>query len=64
MPMPIPQECTATEDHRHACEVRHVAALPSNGDRKRYLDGVENFRGAAAANRLRVDAWQLMTGEK
>jgi hypothetical protein len=52
----------SSEQHRHECEVRWLAALPSNDRRKKYLEGVKQKRGKAAADRLRVDAWNLMRG--
>lgn len=51
---------TWTEAHRHACEVRHVLALPSRGHRAAYLEAVAAKRGQPAADRLRADvqsAW-------
>ena len=46
---------TWTEAHRHACEVRYLQGLAPYA-RKAYLEAVANKRGAAAAQRLRVDA--------
>jgi hypothetical protein len=43
---------THSEEHRHACEVRAVLAMPT-GQRKVFLDLVEKKRGAAAAQQLR-----------
>ena len=53
-------EIEAMEPHRHACEVRWVAALPSHRERHAFLAGVEKHRGKDAAQRLRVDVWQAM----
>lgn len=46
---------TSSEQHRHACEIRFVISLPSASKRKAFLDGVEQKRGKAAADRLRDD---------
>jgi hypothetical protein len=51
------------EAHRHACEVRWVAKLPSHAARREYLDGVERHRGQAVAQRLRMDVWALLQGK-
>ena len=51
-----------TEAHRHECEVRHVAALPSREHRKAYLygpDGVEGKRGKGAVQRIIADLNRL-----
>lgn len=52
---------TYTEEHRHACEVRYVLAMPDKQARRAYLDGVEKKRGKQAADMLRDDvlkAWK------
>jgi len=46
---------TSTEDWRHACEVRHVAAM-SEERRADYCKGVERHRGRASAVKLWRDA--------
>jgi hypothetical protein len=56
-----PPDATATEQHRHACEVRYVAKLPSHAQRRAYLEGVERQRGQGAAQRLREDVWRLLS---
>lgn len=59
------------EPFRHECEVRHVARMASNADRRRYLEGgkdangrdvkgVRHHRGDAACERLRNDVARLM----
>lgn len=51
---------TWSEEHRHACEVRHVLAMREPALRREYLEGVAKRRGAEAAERLRADvleAW-------
>jgi len=45
---------TWTEEHRHACEVRHVQGLDPHA-RETYLKHVGEKRGAAAAQRLREE---------
>ena len=52
---------TWTEQHRLACEARHVLALPSKEQRNQYLADIEEFRGKPAAEQLRaavVSAWE------
>lgn len=53
---------TYTQAHRHACEVRHVAGMPTNRDRAVYLAAVATKRSAGEAARLRVDTWKAMKG--
>lgn len=56
-----PGGATWSEEHRHACEVRYVLAMPSREERAAYLDALPRFRGKAAAERLRADvaaAWR------
>lgn len=52
--------CNTCDDYRHECEVREVAGWETNERRKKYLEGVEQVRGAEAAKRLRVDVWNLI----
>ena len=59
-PSPLP---TWTDDWRHSCEVRQLAGLSTNEERKVRLAGIAERRGQAAADRLRMDVWQLMTGD-
>ena len=44
----------ASEEWRHACEVRTVLKMPMV-DRREYFERVEKMRGMGAANRLRDD---------
>lgn len=55
---------TSSEDHRHACEVRYVANLMTDGLRAGYLAGVAEKRGVDPAKRLRREAWALMQGRR
>ncbi len=50
---------TYTEQHRHECESRYVAALPSESRRAGYLMGVERHRGTGAAQALREATWMF-----
>lgn len=43
----------ASEEWRHACEVRHVVAMASVSERREYLDLVDRLRGKEAGGRLR-----------
>lgn len=56
----LPPGPTYSEAHRAACEARWVAALPTHGDRRAYLERVARRRGQAAADRLRQAAWGAM----
>lgn len=51
---------TSSESWRHETEVRAVANMPTDEARKRYLEGVARHRGSAAAQRLRVDVWEMV----
>lgn len=55
---------TYTEAHRHACEVRYVAALPSDEARAAYLAGVRESRGTDAYQMLRRDVWKVLRSER
>ena len=44
-----------SESWRHACEVRHVANMPSLSARREYLSSVESQRGKKSADKLRSD---------
>ena len=46
---------TTSEAWRRECEARHVCALPSLSDRRRYILGVREKRGNAAADQLERD---------
>lgn len=43
---------TSSEEHRMACEARHVLTLPIT-ERREYLRGADEKRGAAAGKALR-----------
>lgn len=62
---------TSSEEHRHACEVRYVASLPTKAARDRYLHGdgerrkpLSDLRGAEAAERLERDARALFQARR
>lgn len=51
-----------SEKFRHACEVKHVLGLADIEARRRYIELVEEKRGAEAAKRLADDvksAWGM-----
>jgi len=50
----------ATEQYRHACEVRAIAKMANDATRRFYLEGVAKHRGKDAAQKLREDVWRLM----
>ena len=56
------QRETWTEAWRHACEVRQLAGLSTNEERKVRLAGIAERRGKAAADRIRMDVWAAMKG--
>jgi hypothetical protein len=56
----VGNSANATEEHRHACEVAHVAAMKSDNERRLYLAGVHTQRGEVAWKRLRQDVWTAM----
>ena len=41
-----------SEEWRHECEARAIAALPTLADRRAWLEGIEARRGKADADRL------------
>jgi len=57
-------ELTYTRAHRHACEVRHVAGMPTNKARAAYLAAVATKRSEGEAARLREDTWAHMKGTR
>ena len=57
---PPGRDDTDSEAHRHACEVRWLAARPTDAARAEYLAVVTARRGPAAADRLRRDVWALL----
>lgn len=52
---------TYSRAYRHECEVRWIAALPSDMERSKFLAGVSGKRGGEAAAQLRKDVWKLIT---
>ena len=55
---------TATEAHRHACEARHVLALPTLPARREALAAREERRGKPEADRLRETMTALAVGRR
>jgi hypothetical protein len=55
---------SASEDWRHECEARAVAALPTLIERRMYLDAVELRRGNVEADRLRKTMSELWERRK
>lgn len=53
---------TWSEQYRHECEVRMVAAMMPRERRLAYLDGVQKVRGQAARDRLERDLVDLLRG--
>ena len=51
--------CTWSAAWRHECEARHVCNMPSLADRRKYLFGIYNKRGDAAAVELRATVAKL-----
>ena len=47
-----PNTGAMSEAFRHQCEVRYVASLGGKAEQRKYLDGVEKFRGVKAAAKL------------
>ena len=54
---------TSTEEYRHECEVRFVAAMDLSG-RRRYIAGVMEKRGVKAANKLKEGLEELWLSKK
>ncbi|ODT75468.1 MAG: hypothetical protein ABS69_10660 [Nitrosomonadales bacterium SCN 54-20] len=53
----------ATEEYRHACETRYVAAMPDE-KRREFYEGVLKHRGKEKANQLIDDVNQLRRKER
>lgn len=52
---------SASEEWRHEAEARAIAALPTLGQRRAWLDNIQSKRGKDEADRLRstmVDLWK------
>lgn len=50
---------SASEEWRHECEARAIAALPNLPARRAWLESVETKRGKPAADRIRETMKQL-----
>ena len=48
-----------SEDWRHECEARAIAALPTLAERRAWLEQIQHKRGQAEADRLRQTMQQL-----
>lgn len=55
---------TWTEEHRHACEVRYVAAMPTRQQRADYLEAIDKRRGQAAGDALRAGLREMWAARK
>lgn len=55
---------SATDEWRHECEARAIAALPTLGDRRAWLETLEKRRGKTAADKLRATMRQLWEARK
>lgn len=51
---------TTSEQWRHSCETRFIAAMKSDDQRRLFLQGVRQKRGEEAWKRLRGDVWRQM----
>ncbi|MBX3603174.1 MAG: hypothetical protein KF863_21345 [Rubrivivax sp.] len=49
----------SSEEWRHECEARAIAALPSLAERRAWLEDLERKRGKPAVDRLRVTIGEL-----
>lgn len=63
-PLTLPTIDTSSDAYRHECEVRAVARMASDDERKRYLAGVFENRGEKAYQRLRADVWALIQSKE
>mgnify|MGYP000670922005 CR=1 FL=1 len=54
--------CSSCDAWRHECEVREV--LDMAGQRRAYLNGVQDRRGAKAAQRLEADVRAAISAAK
>jgi hypothetical protein len=48
-----------SEEYRHECEARAIAALPSTLERRTWIEDIERRRGVIAASLLRQTIAQL-----
>lgn len=53
-----------SEAWRHECEARSILAMPSKHQRQDFLAGIEKYRGAAAAEKLRAKVLQVWEHER
>lgn len=51
-----------SEDWRHECEARAIAALPTLEERRAWLESLEKKRGKEAVDRLRATMKALWAG--
>jgi len=54
---------SASEEWRHECEARAIAALPTLAQRRAWLDNIQSKRGQAAADALRSTMAELWKGK-
>lgn len=52
--------CSACPAWREECEVRAVAGMLTDYDRKQYLQRIRENRGEEAASRLRSRVWEWL----
>lgn len=55
---------SASEEWRHECEARYIAALPSLAQRREWIQALEHRRGKAEADRLRTTMKALWKAKK
>lgn len=55
---------SASEDWRHECEARAIAAPPSLAQRREWMEALEHRRGKAEADRLRTTMTALWKARK
>lgn len=53
-----------SEDWRHECEARAIAALPSLAQRREWMQALEHRRGKAEADRIRTTMTALWKAKK
>lgn len=53
-----------SEQHRAACEARHVAAMIDDDARREFLRCVEKHRGREKADALRRSAWDIIRAKE
>lgn len=55
---------SSSEDYRHECEARAIAALPTLAQRREWMQALEHRRGKAEADRLRTTMTALWKAKK